>query len=189
MDEAIDPDAHFGRMGLVSRFKPVHLGHAVMLESLAERCDLLRIGIGSSNRYGVRNPFTAEETARMIHLVLGEGDHDYEIVDVPDLDDGPRWRLMVRDIMGHLDVFVTANDYVRKLLAPDYPIVHPAGLIPVERHVPVDGTMVRQAMARGEEWKNLVPPAVAAYLRDRGLVERFRREFGLATLALEAPID
>ena len=41
----------------------------------------------------------------------------------------------------------------------------------------------------GEEWKNLVPPAVAAYLQDRGLVERFRREFGLATLALEAPID
>ena len=84
MDVSIDADVHFGRMGLVSRFKPVHIGHAVMLESLAERCDLLRIGIGSSNRYGVRNPFTAEETAHMIRLVLGEGDREYEIVQVPD---------------------------------------------------------------------------------------------------------
>jgi nicotinamide-nucleotide adenylyltransferase len=47
--------------------------------------------------------------------------------------------------------------------------------------------MVRRAMARGEDWRTLVPTAVARWLDERRLVERFRREFGLATLALEAP--
>jgi hypothetical protein len=32
-----------------------------------------------------------------------------------------------------------------------------------------------------------VPPPVADYLQQGSLVERFRREFGLATLALETP--
>jgi hypothetical protein len=42
-------------------------------------------------------------------------------------------------------------------------------------------------MARGEDWRALVPPAIAGYLDRNGLVDRFRREFGLATLALDIP--
>jgi hypothetical protein len=42
-------------------------------------------------------------------------------------------------------------------------------------------------MARGEEWARLVPPEVARELRARGLVRRFRDEFGLEELAREAP--
>lgn len=94
---------------------------------------------------------------------------------------------MVLDVFGPLDLFVTANGYVRSLLKDDYAVVHPSWLVPPERHVPVDGKMVRQRMARGEDWRALVPPAVAAYLDRNGLVDRFRREFGLATLALDIP--
>ena len=57
--------------------------------------------------------------------------------------------------------------------------------MPRARHVPIDGERVRQAMARGEPWEALVPPEVAAFLRERALPERFRREFGLHTLAAE----
>jgi nicotinamide-nucleotide adenylyltransferase len=92
-------------------------------------------------------------------------------------------------MFGTLDLFVTANSYVRGLLEHDYRVVHPALLVPPDRRVPVDGTLVRRAMARGEDWETLVPPPVAAILRDRALVDRFRREFGLATLALDAPTD
>jgi hypothetical protein len=45
--------------------------------------------------------------------------------------------------------------------------------------------MVRRRMARGEDWRSLVPPRIARYLDERALVDRFRREFGLATLALD----
>lgn len=175
--------AHVGRLAMIARWKPVHAGHAAVLEELAERADHVVIGIGSANRYNARNPFTAAETAEMLRIVLAGRDH-CEIVEVPDLDDGPRWRVMVRDMLGPLDLFVTANGYVRGLLLGDYPILHPVHLVAPERRVRVDGAMVRAAMARGGAWEHLVPPAVAAFLEARELVARFRAEFGAQTLAL-----
>lgn len=180
------PD-HVGRLAMIARWKPLHLGQAAVLEELCDRADQVILGIGSSNRYNARNPFTAAESATMIRLVLGGRGYDnYSVVEVPDLDDGPRWRLMVKEMLGALDLFVTANGYVRSLLLDDYPILHPVHLVPPERRVRVDGTMVRAAMARGEEWRELVPPEVERFLDDGeegGLVERFRAEFGAEILA------
>lgn len=119
----------------------------------------------------------------MIELVLEPRFDNYELVQVPDLGDGPRWARMTRAILGELDLFVSENAWVRELMAPVYPLAHPGELVPRERHVPVDGTMVRDAMARGGDWRALVPAAVATHLDAEGLVERFRREFGLLCLA------
>jgi len=171
---------------MIARWKPVHLGHAAVLEALVERAALVQIGIGSSNRYDVQNPFTAAESAAMIRRVLGDR-AGYTVVEVPDLGHGPRWRAMVSELLGPLDLFVTANPYVRDLMREVYPVVHPVSLIPPERRIAVDGTGVRKAMARGEGWREMVPPEVADYLEEEGLVQRFRREWGLATLALDAP--
>lgn len=165
------------RLAMIARWKPVHLGHAAVLEALCDVAKHAIVGIGSSNRYDAANPFTAAESADMIRLVLAERSN-FEIVDVPDLGHGPRWRAMVVEMLGPQDMFVTANGYVRDLLASDYRVVHPASLVPAERRVAVNATMVRRRMARGENWREFVPPAVAAYLIDNGLVERFRREFG-----------
>ena len=180
------PEERFARIGMIARWKPVHLGHAAVLRALASRADEVLIGIGSSNRVNVRNPFTAEETRAMLALVLEEAAH-VTVVDVPDLDDGPRWRAMVVEIFGDLDAFVTANPYVARLLAEDYPILRPVDLVPLDERVPVDGTGVRREMARGEGWRDLVPPEVARYIVEHGLDQRFRNEFGLETLALDAP--
>lgn len=177
------PD-HVGRLAMIARWKPLHLGQAAVLEELCDRADHVILGIGSSNRYNARNPFTAAESATMIRLVLGGRGYDnHTIVEVPDLDDGPRWRLMVKEMLGALDLFVTANGYVRSLLLDDYPILHPVHLVPPERRVRVDGTMVRAAMARDEGWRELVPPEVERFLDDGGLVRRFRAEFGDEILA------
>lgn len=189
MDNPLRPEnipARVGRLAMVARWKPVHLGHAAILEALADRADRVTIGIGSSNKYDVSNPFTAAETAAMVRLVVGDR-KNVRITGVPDLGHGPRWRAMVLGLFGPLDLFVTANGYVRGLLKSDYAIAHPSWLVPPERHVPVDGTMVRRRMARAEDWQRLVPPVVADYLEKTGLVDRFRREFGLATLALDIP--
>jgi nicotinamide-nucleotide adenylyltransferase len=182
-DEAISERVE--RLAMVARWKPVHSGHAAVLEALAARAGHVLVGIGSSNRYDVANPFTAAETAEMIRIALA-GRDNFTILEVPDLGHGPRWRAMVSGMFGPLDLFVTANAYVRSLLEGDYRVVHPVLFVPPERRVAVDGTMVRRRMARGEAWEELVPPTVAAYLQDRGLVDRFRREFGLATIALDA---
>jgi nicotinamide-nucleotide adenylyltransferase len=178
--------ARFGRIGTIARWKPVHLGHAAVLQSLAERAEEVLIGVGSTNRYDLRNPFGPEESEEMIRRAMGDR-RGYRLVRVPDLGQGPRWRSMVETLFGPLELFVTANAYVRDLLRNVYPIAHPVWLIPPERRVALNATMVRQEMARGDAWRDLVPPAVASYLESAGLVERLRREFGPETLAGHTP--
>ena len=171
------------RIAMIARWKPVHNGHAAVLQGLVENAGHVIIGIGSSNRYNVRNPFTADETEAMLRAAM-TGYFNYSIVHIPDLDDGPRWRVMVRDMLGPLDLFVTANGYVRSLLMNDYRVVHPVSFVPVERRVAVDGTMVRVSMALGDGYRELVPEAVRDILESRGLIERFRHEFGEETIEL-----
>ena len=91
----------FNRIAMVARWKPVHLGQAVVLRALCSGAGQVLIGVGSSNRYNLRNPFTFEETESMLRLTLTEHSN-YEIMPVPDLDDGPRWRLMVLDLFKKL---------------------------------------------------------------------------------------
>jgi hypothetical protein len=44
-------------------------------------------------------------------------------------------------------------------------------------------------MARGDGWRRLVPNEVADYISVHQLDERFRRQFGLQTLALDTFIE
>ncbi len=172
------------RIGMVARWQPVHRGHAAILRALCARAAQALIGIGSANRHDARNPFSLEETTDMIRLVL-DGHENYTLVPVPDLDDGPRWRALVVDLLEPLDLFVTDNAYVANLLAEDYRVVKPVELVPADARAPIDGTMVRRAMARGDSWRELVPPKIADYIADGRLDERFRREFGLHVLAMD----
>lgn len=128
----------------------------------------------------------------MLHLTLQSAptleNVSCTLISVPDLDDGPRWRLMVKDLFGALDLFVTDNPYVTSLLKDDYRIIRPVELIPPEEHVRVDGSMVRSMMARGERWQDWVEEGIARYIQQNKLDERFRKEFGLETLAMESII-
>ncbi len=176
------------KIGMIARWRPVHLGHQAIFRALCLSGGDVLIGIGSSNRYNARNPFTFEETRDMIQLVLAEFSN-YQISAVPDLDDGPRWRAMVKDLFGALDLFVTENPYVMNLLKDDYRVIRPVELIPPQERVPADGSGVRRAMARGEDWESLIPPVVAEYIKSNRLDVRFREEFGLETLALATVIE
>lgn len=175
-------------LGMVARWKPVHLGHLAVLRALCTHAEHAKIGIGSSNIYDYRNPFTLEETTAMLTLAL-EGFSNYTLYPVPDLFNGPKWRVQLLETFGRLDVFLTENPYVAHLMGNDYEIAHPVTIVPEEERVRLNGTMVRLAMARGEAWAHLVPPAIAAYLKENQLDTRFRREFGLQTLAMETVID
>ncbi len=178
----------FNRIGMVARWKPVHLGHLPVLHALCEQAEHALIGIGSANRYNARNPFTLDETTDMLNLVLA-GYDNYTLIPVPDLDDGPRWRLMILDLFGPLDAFVTANPYVAHLLIEDYALIKPVALVAEQHRIAVDGAMVRREMARSGPWQDLTPPEIAHYILERQLDERFRREFGLETLALETIVS
>jgi nicotinamide mononucleotide adenylyltransferase len=175
----------FAKLGMVARWKPVHLGHTAVLRGLCRAAEQVVIGIGSSNRYNVRNPFTVSETRDMLTLALAAEDN-WQVIEVPDLDDGARWRVMVHERLGDLSAFVTENPYVSHLMQAFYPIYRPVYFVPPAERIAIDGTMVRLALARGADWRALVSPAIADYLVENQLDQRFCREFGAETLALQA---
>lgn len=181
-----DTQSELGIVGTVARFKPLHRGHAAVIETLCEKAKHVYIGIGSCNRYNVRNPLTAKESAEMIEIVLKPKYDNYTILEVPDLDNGPRWREQILKIFPPLDYFITANNYVKSLLEKDYKIIHPASIIPGPKKFPVTGTMVRVAIAKGLQWEHLVPETIADYIKQKKLDDRFCKEFGLETLAQNA---
>jgi nicotinamide-nucleotide adenylyltransferase len=173
---------HLERAAIIGRWRPVHEGHAVVLRCLCGVAGQVVVGIGSANRYDWRNPFTLDEVRQMLRCVLDDR-HGVEIVALDDLGDGPRWRELVKRVIGPVDVVFTANPYVRHLLAGHYRVEHPVVVVPQDQRAPVEGAMVRRMMARGEAWDRLVPAPVAELIRSRGLAQRFRNEFGLETLA------
>lgn len=173
------------RAGFLARFRPPHLGHAAVLAALGRTAETVVVGVGSANRYDLDNPFTGDETAGLLAPLLPEGRAEIHLL--PDLYDGPRWAEMVRERFGGLDFFVTANPYVRSLLEGTWRVTHPLEILEPGERVAVEGKDVRRAMARGEAWERLVPPAVAGELKARGLARRFREEFGLETLARSVP--
>lgn len=179
----------YNRLGCIARFKPLHLGSAAMLDGICSQADEIVIGIGSANKYNARNPWTAEESAEMIKAYLQPRYSHYSLVTVPDFAhipeyaDGQRWRKYVQEQFGSLDGFVTRNEYVKELLKDDYSIIETLAFVPPAKRVPIKGSLVRLEMARFGNWPELVPTEVADYLGKNGLVERFRKEFGLETLA------
>ncbi len=175
----------FERLGMIARWKPVHLGHAAVLDGLCRAANHVLIGVGSSNRYDARNPFTCEETEAMLRRAL-EGHTNFLLIPVPDLDDGPRWRATVADLFGNLDAFVTDNPYVASLMSQTYRLIRPVELVAEEQRVALDGTRVPLELARGEAWRELVPEAVGRYMTENALDRRFQAEFGLETLSLQA---
>jgi nicotinamide-nucleotide adenylyltransferase len=181
-------EPQYAHIGMIARWRPVHKGQKAVLRALCCSAGYVLLGIGSSNRYNARNPFTLAETEDMLHLVLEEYDN-YRIIPVPDLDDGPCWRAMVLDLFGALDVFVTDNPYVASLLKEDYHLMRPVDLVPPRERIRVDGSMIRVAMARGERWQDGVPAKIARYIEENALDARFRREFGLETLALQTVLE
>ena len=174
----------YQKVGVIGRFKPLHNGHVAFLERLCTTSEHVLIGIGSSNRYDAKNPFTAQETATRLHRSLGA--HNYSVLAVPDFSDtnthngDDLWRDYVVRNFGHLDAFVSGNPWVERVLGDDYSIVHPHDILFAEEQIDVCATQVREQLAEGRRFEHLVPRPVAAYLHDNNLVERYRREFGVA---------
>jgi nicotinamide mononucleotide adenylyltransferase/ADP-ribose pyrophosphatase YjhB (NUDIX family) len=190
----------FKKTGLIGRFKPLHNGGAKMLTYAALHSEHLVIGIGSANKYNLRNPFTADETQGMIENFLTtlqdrgfefkyEIHHLNDFAHDPKYADGQKWKGQVLEKFGDLDTLVSGNAFVKDLLSTEYDVMHPSKLIPKSEHEKLNATTVRKALAIGTirddlgveqvvDWKTLVPPCVAAYMTEHKLDTRFKTEFG-----------
>jgi ADP-ribose pyrophosphatase YjhB (NUDIX family)/nicotinamide mononucleotide adenylyltransferase len=181
----------FTKLGVVGRWKPFHKGGNALLETLCDKAEHVVIGIGSTNRYNARNPFTAEDSGDMIECSLGEKYSNFSFRFIPDYgqnpehEDGNEWTEEITKQFGCLDAFVSGNDYVNSLLKPHYRIINPAELIPKEKQKNIRATEIRLKMAKGDDsWKTLVSEPVSRYITEKKLDQRFRKDFALETLAL-----
>jgi len=180
---------NLGKVGVIGRFKPLHNGAFAMLKSLCEKADQVTIGIGSSNKYNSRNPFTAEETQEMLTNALSDSFNNFSFVHIPDFahvpehKDGQKWRSYVKEHFGKLDYFLTSNPGVENLLKEDYAILYPKDIIPKEKFVQLRASKVRYEIAISGDWKKLVPKRVANFLTSSGLIARFRKEFAEKTIS------
>ncbi len=174
-------------VAILGRWQPVHLGHQAALQALCERFENVLVGIGSANVHDYRNPFSLGEVTEMLRLSLAAYSN-YRLAPIPDVHAEPEWRRLAIDTFGNSARLVTANPYVRSLLEGQFSISRPVDFIPNDRKIAVTATMVRREMARGGNWQSLVPAETAAYILQNRLDQRFRREFGLHTLAMETII-
>lgn len=141
---------------LIGRFQPFHLGHLAAVRFALTQVDNLSIGIGSSNRFNEkRNPFSAEERKEMILSSVDKSDLEKcKIYFVPDVNDHAKWTYHVDQIIPKYDVVFSNDDFTHELYKKrEIKVVS----VPLEQREILSGTDIRQKIASGQSWDELVP--------------------------------
>lgn len=162
---------------LIGRFQPFHKGHLEVVRKVAEESDHLTIGIGSAQySHTLENPFTAGERYLMIAESLKDaGIEKFYIVPIEDLN---RYSVWVSQVISLSPPFVRVysnNPLTRRLFFESgYDVKAP----PIFNRSEYSGTEVRRRMAADEDWRSLVPDAVARIVGEIDGVERMKDLMG-----------
>ncbi len=163
----------YGRALFIGRFQPFHQGHLYLLRTIAQDFSRIAIGVGSSQfSHEPRNPFTFSERFDMIaQTVETEGLTGCEIVAIPDIRDDSLWVRHVQSLAPPFDVVYSHDKLTRRLfkeagIAVESPPLLDKGTF--------SATEVRRRMLEGEDWEELVPVPVAAYLKKIDALERVK---------------
>jgi nicotinamide-nucleotide adenylyltransferase len=138
------------KIGLVlGRFQPFHYGHRDLINKAFEYVDYLKIGIGSSNESGTKkNPFTIDERRSMINeafrTIRTDNTKIYDIFDIPDINNPPKWPAHVQRIAGKFDIVFTGNlKYVAQVFLNSNISVD---ILIAKRTREISGTKIRKNM-------------------------------------------
>jgi nicotinamide-nucleotide adenylyltransferase len=159
----------------VGRFQPFHKGHLEAVRYALGRVDRLIIVIGSAQRnYEPRNPFTLGERMEMIWMTMrSEGLLDRVLmVPVPDVENHATWVKFVTTSAPEFETVFSNDPLTLELFREEgYDAIE----VPLLNRPLYMATEVRQRMANGGNWEDLVPGPVADYLRSIGAVDRVKR--------------
>lgn len=157
----------------IGRFQPFHLGHHSVITSIAEEVDELIIGIGSAQTsHEVNNPFTAGERVMMIRHALENIDVHFYALPIDDIQQNPIWVSYVTSRTPPFDRVYANNPLVIELFEETGVTVNQP---PMYHRDEYSGTEIRRRMLAGEEWKHLVPDAVADVIEEINGVRRLKR--------------
>ncbi len=150
----------------IGRFQPFHKGHLSVVLHALKKCDFLIIGIGSAeNHHEPDNPFTTRERWEMITATLDKlaiPRDRYTIIPVRNINNYDLWVDHVSRLVPPFQSIYTGSKIVKKLFKnhDQYEVLN------VNFVENITGTQVRLSMKEEKNWENLVPPAVAQYLKN-----------------------
>ena len=174
-----------GRGLMMGRFQPFHLGHLDLARQVLEECGEAIIAVTSSQfNYIQKDPFTAGERVEMIHGSLLEAQHIDSgrclVVPVENQFNVATWLAYLRSALPRFDRVYSGNPYVAMLLADSGIRVARPAFLDRDRY---RSTRIRSMMAAGgsDDWKGLVPNAVAEFLEGINAADRLRTIAGSDT--------
>lgn len=140
----------------IGRFQPFHLGHLDAIKFALSQVENLWIGIGSSNKSNEkRNPFTADERREMITTSIDDKTKKrIQIYYIPDIGDHDKWTYHVDSIVPKYDIVFSNDDFTQTLYQKREIKVIPVSLKDREN---LSGTNIREKLAMGKNWEELVP--------------------------------
>lgn len=150
----------------IGRFQPLHNGHASIIESALKEVDELIAGIGSAETsYTTRDPFTAGERIEMLMAAGRELGWGARVIPVPlrDVNRYSIWVSHVLSLVPNFEIVYSNNPLTRRLFEEEGFEVRSTPLI--DRGA-LSGAKVRESMANGSEWKDLVPSSVASLITE-----------------------
>jgi nicotinamide-nucleotide adenylyltransferase len=156
------------------RFNPPHRGHLALIKRLAKKVDFLIVAVGNSEaRDTKRNPFDGDERVKMLRSYLRE--EKVGVKKVIAVEDGDSWASSIHNLFGkcgEFDVLFTDHKIIARLIGDRVKVVG------FRRAGNVSSTLVRDSIARGEEWESLTGRSVVALIKKFDGVERIRRAYG-----------
>jgi nicotinamide-nucleotide adenylyltransferase len=159
----------------IGRFQPYHGGHANVVADIATQVDELVVGVGSADdSHTGRDPFTAGERVTMVTQALEAADHDLTtyVVPIEDIERNAIWISHIESMCPAFDVAYANNPLVVRLFEEAGVEVRSTELYDRGAY---EGTEIRRRMRDGEDWRALVPDAVAAVIDEIDGVERIQQ--------------
>ena len=154
----------------IGRFQPYHNGHQAVLERIAQEADEIIIGVGSAQlSHTIENPFTSGERVLMITRALASLGCPFYVIPIEDVQRNALWAAHVRSMTPPFDLCYSSNPLVVRLFREAGVQVQSPAMYERDRH---SGTEIRRRMREGEQWEELVPPAVVKVIREIDGVKR-----------------
>ena len=158
---------------VIGRFQPLHNGHMEVIRKCAQESEQLIIGIGRAQySHDPSNPFTAGDRYLMIQRSLeDEGIDNYSVVPVEDLNRYSVWVAHVASMVPPFRNVYSNNPLTKRLFSEAGYTIRDS---PLYNRSVYSGTEVRRRMINDEDWRQLVPKAVAEVIDDIDGVGRIK---------------
>ena len=162
---------------VIARFQPFSENHDQLLREIVKKFnpEKLLLGIGTSGKIDGRYFLNFEEIKEIITPILENLGVEYEIKEIPDINNPPKYGSYVETFFPEMNEdtvqIFTDNTYTSDCFTKyghNYKIVLP--IIPSK----IRATEVRDLIKNNGDWESFVPKNVAEYLKKNDCLKRFK---------------